>query len=55
MTVKGRITLDSLPTAGAFFPLERLVELHYASSYARRTTATRDAQARTICARHRVV
>src|SRR5213594_2553404 len=55
MIVKSLIALDLLPTAGAFLPLERLVELHHASSSARRTTAPRDAQARTICARHRVV
>jgi hypothetical protein len=32
MLVKGRIALDSVPTAGTFFPLELLVELHHASS-----------------------
>ena len=32
MLVKGRIALDSVPTAGAFFPWELLVERHQASS-----------------------
>ena len=32
MLVKGRIALDSAPTAGTFFPLELLIELHQASS-----------------------
>jgi hypothetical protein len=55
MIVKGRIALDNLPTAGAFLPLECIAELHHASSYARRTTVTLDAQARTICARQRAL
>ena len=41
--VKGRIALERLPTVGTCFPLERLVELHHASSYARLTTAALDA------------
>jgi hypothetical protein len=55
MIVKGRIALDSLPTAGAFLPLECIAELHHASSYTRLTTAILAAQARTIFASHRVV
>src|SRR6266581_49944 len=52
---KGRIALDRLPTAVTFFPLECIAELHHASSSARLTAATREAQARTICARHQLV
>ena len=37
MLVKGRIALDHVPTASAFFPLERLVELHHAFSNTRTT------------------
>ena len=34
---KGRIALDSVPTAGAFFSLECIAELHHASSNTPRT------------------